>query len=93
MQAESAKRQQALKAEQQELADQIKKNDVALYAAVGTLRTSSFQSGQTTLYRLTDPQTGRTVVYVRSNDPKYATTLAELASHSRRDVPVVLLMM
>jgi len=77
MQAESAKRQQSLKAEQQELAEQIKKNDVALYAAVGTLRTSSLQNGTTTLYRLTDPQTGRTVVYIRTNDPKFGTLMGQ----------------
>jgi len=72
---ESKKRQQALKAEQEELTQQIAKNDVKMYAAVGTLRTSSFQSGQTTLYRLTDPGTGRTVAYIKSNDPKYTGLL------------------
>jgi hypothetical protein len=27
------------------------------------------------MYRLTDPNTGRTLVYIRSNDPKYAGLL------------------
>src|SRR5205085_99165 len=75
MQAESAKKQQALKAEQDELQQQIKKNEVKMYAAVGTLRTSSLQNGPQALYRLTDPQTGRTVVYIRTADQKYAALL------------------
>ncbi len=77
MQEEAKKRQVALKAEQEEIAQQIKKNNVTLYAAVGTLRTSSVQNDKTTLYRLTDPETGRTVVYIRSSDPKYATLLGK----------------
>ena len=36
---------------------------------------SSLQQGNATLYRLTDPATGRTIVYLRSNDPKYASLL------------------
>jgi hypothetical protein len=43
---------------------------VKYYTAVGTLRPSSVQSGSTTLYRLTDPANGRTVVYIRTNDSK-----------------------
>jgi uncharacterized protein YgiM (DUF1202 family) len=77
MQDEAKKRQVALKAEQEEIAQQIKKNNVTLYAAVGTLRTSSMQNDKTTLYRLTDPETGRTVVYIRSSDPKYATLIGK----------------
>ena len=77
MQEESKAKQQALKAEQEELAAQVKKNEVVMYAAVGTLRTSSMQQGATTLYRLTDPASGRTVVYVRSNDPKYASLIGQ----------------
>ncbi len=77
MQEAAAQREKSLKAEQQELAQQIKKNTVTAYTAVGTLRMSSFQSGSTTLYRLTDPDTGRTVVYLRSNDPQYASLLGK----------------
>jgi len=55
-------------AEREELAEQIKKTDVTLYAAVGTLQTSSLQNGNAVLYRLTDPETSRTIVYVRTND-------------------------
>lgn len=74
-QDEMAQKTQALKAEQQEIGDRLKQTQVALYAAVGTLRVSSLQQGQTTLYRLTDPGTGRTVAYIKSNDPKYAGLL------------------
>ena len=56
-------------AEKQEIIDRIK-DDIQLYTAVGTLRTSSLQVSKTPLYRLTDPETGRTVVYVWGTDPK-----------------------
>jgi DNA polymerase III alpha subunit (gram-positive type) len=65
-------RQVALVAEQKELEQIIANNTVQTYAAVGTLRLSSLQTGSETLYRLTDPRTGRTMIYLRSNDPKYA---------------------
>jgi hypothetical protein len=65
----------ALRAEQDELAEQMKANEVTVYTAVGTLRTSSLQHGRQTLYRLTDPETGRTLVYVRSSDPKIPNLL------------------
>jgi SH3-like domain-containing protein len=68
---------QALAAERQEIEDRIKKNDVQVYAAVGTLRPSSLQVGQGMLYRLTDPATGRTVCYVRTNDSKFETYLGQ----------------
>lgn len=69
-QEESKQKQVALQAEQQEIEQKIKETGVTYYAAVGTLRVSSIQQGQGTLYRLTDPSSGRTLVYVRSNDPK-----------------------
>ncbi|HSV15231.1 MAG TPA: hypothetical protein VLI90_13310 [Tepidisphaeraceae bacterium] len=75
MQAEAKERQQALKAEQEELAQRVKDNEVQIYAAIGTLRTSSLQQAGQTLYRLTDPGTGRTLLYVRSTDPKIAGML------------------
>jgi uncharacterized protein YgiM (DUF1202 family) len=74
-QEESKKRQQALKAEQQEIAQQIKKNDVQVFTAVGTLRTSSIQNGNVMLYRLTDPATGHTVCYIRAEDATKITPL------------------
>jgi hypothetical protein len=74
-QDDMAQKTQALKAEQVEIGDRLKQTQVALYTAVGTLRMSSLQQGQTTLYRLTDPGTGRTVAYIKSNDPKYTGLL------------------
>jgi hypothetical protein len=68
-------RQQELAVERQEIDERIARTQVSLYAAVGTLRVSSLQQGGTMLYRLTDPATGRTMVYIRSNDPKYAVLL------------------
>ncbi|CAN5608768.1 hypothetical protein BH10PLA1_BH10PLA1_13010 [soil metagenome] len=76
-QEEAGQRQVAMKAEQQELQDRIEKNRVSMFTAVGTLRTSSLQQGQTMLYRLTDPGTGRTVVYIRTNDTKYTGLLGQ----------------
>lgn len=76
-QEEAAQRQLALKAEQQELEERIKANQVKMFTAVGTLRTSSLQQGGATLYRLTDPSTGRTTVYVRTADPKFGANLGK----------------
>ncbi len=76
-QEEAATRQLAMKAEQQELQERIEKNKVSMYTAVGTLRTSSLQQGNAMLYRLTDPGTGRTVVYIRTNDTKYTNLLGQ----------------
>ena len=76
-QQEMQQRSQALLAEREELEERIKETQVDYYTAVGTLRPSSLQSGPrgTTLYRLTDPQTGRTLVYVRAADPRQLGTL------------------
>jgi hypothetical protein len=60
----------ALRAEREELETRVKQSEIKAYAAVGTLRPSSLQQGTQTLYRLTDPSTGRTVIYVRSDDAK-----------------------
>jgi hypothetical protein len=70
-------RMQAQRAEKQEIEERIKQLDIQVYAAVGTLRTSSLQVGKTTLYRLTDPATGRTVVYVWGTDPKIGELLGQ----------------
>jgi hypothetical protein len=58
----------ALQGEADELKELVKKSQIEIYTAVGTLRTSSLQQGEQMLYRLTDPANGRTVVYIRSND-------------------------
>src|SRR5690349_19820334 len=63
-------RQLALQADREELEKRIKATGINYYAAVGTLRVSSLQQGNGMLYRLPDPSTGRTLVYIRSGDPK-----------------------
>src|SRR5438046_10451362 len=70
IQDETKAKQVALQAEREELEQRIKATGVQYYTAVGTLRNSSLQVGNQTLYRLTDPNTGRTLVYIRSSDPK-----------------------
>jgi hypothetical protein len=61
-------RDRSLQAEHSELEERLQSNAVVMYSAVGTLATSSLQYGPQTLYRLTDPATGRTVIYIRGND-------------------------
>jgi hypothetical protein len=69
MEADSAARTQALKAEKDELENRLEANRVTVYAAVGTVQPSSLQFNRgETLYRLTDPGTGRTVAYIKGSD-------------------------
>ncbi len=65
----------ALRAEREELEVRVKQSEIKAYAAVGTLRASSLQVGSQTLYRLTDPASGRTVIYLRTNDPALGTLM------------------
>ena len=76
-QEEMEERRKALQAEREELEEQIRQTNVEFFAAVGTLRTSSLQQGPrgTTLYRLTDPESGRTLVYVRSADREFGALM------------------
>jgi hypothetical protein len=67
---EMKQKELALKGERDELEQRIKQTGIQCYTAVGTLRVSSLQQGNGTLYRLTDPNTGRTVLYLRSDDAK-----------------------
>ncbi|HWE01684.1 MAG TPA: hypothetical protein VG326_04680 [Tepidisphaeraceae bacterium] len=76
-QAQAAERQKALVAEREEIQQRIKEKQITMFTAVGTLRASSIQRGDGTLYRLTDPATGRTVAYLRAHDTKYATMLGQ----------------
>lgn len=73
---EAQQRTLAMKAERDELEQRIKQQEIHLYTAIGTLRTSSLQAGKDVLYRLTDPATGRTLVYVRS-DAKLAQMIGQ----------------
>lgn len=68
MQAEIAQKQQDLKAEQEELQQRVEQTAVKRYTAIGRLVQSSLQIGNQTLYRLVDPATSRTIIYVRSGD-------------------------
>jgi hypothetical protein len=65
----------ALRAERDELETRVKQTEIKSYTAVGTLRASSLQQGVQTLYRLTDPASGRTVIYLRTNDSKLGTLM------------------
>jgi hypothetical protein len=76
-QDEMKAKQLALQAEREELETRIKNSGVKYYTAVGTLRVSSLQQGGGTLYRLTDPKTGRTVIYVRSDDAKIGSEIGQ----------------
>lgn len=73
----AADRQLALQAEQQELAERLKQNQIQVFAAVGQLQPSSLQIGGGTLYRLVDPATGRTEIYVRTGDPKITSLMGQ----------------
>ncbi|MGA3067236.1 MAG: hypothetical protein ABSF29_10360 [Tepidisphaeraceae bacterium] len=77
MEAAAAQKELALQAEQQELSERLKATDVAIYTAVGTLQPSSLQLGGATLYRLTDPATGRTVIYLRTADTTAAGLMGQ----------------
>jgi hypothetical protein len=73
MDADAQARKLALKAEHEELAQKAKDQQLAVYTVVGTLRISSLQQSGATLYRITDPAGGHTLLYLKSNDPKYAS--------------------
>jgi len=69
-QQESNERLAKLRSEQQELAAKIRGEQ--FYTAVGTLLPSEIQQDGVNLYRLADPATSRTVVYVKP-DPSLAS--------------------
>jgi uncharacterized protein YgiM (DUF1202 family) len=77
LEAAAAQKELALQAEQQELAERMKATDVEIYTAVGTLQPSSLQLGGAMLYRLTDPATGRTVIYIRTADSTVAGLMGQ----------------
>jgi uncharacterized protein YgiM (DUF1202 family) len=73
----AADRQLALQAEQQELAERLKASQIQVYVAVGQLQPSSLQIGGGTLYRLVDPSTGRTEIYLRTSDTKVTALMGD----------------
>src|SRR6185503_1721754 len=89
-------RTMALKAEGKELEERLQTLGVQIYTAVGELQMSSLQLNSKTLYRLTDPANGRTVCYIRTDDPKYVTYIGkfigvkgELSTESQLALKVV----
>ena len=64
-----AAKSKPLEVESKEIEQRIKENQIQRFVATGTLRTSALPYAGKTLYRLTDPATERTVVYVLTDDP------------------------
>ena len=73
-----AERQQALAAERQELAERAERGQVVVYDAVGELQASSLQTRGAQLFRLCDPETKRTVVYLRAGGDAAARLAGQL---------------
>lgn len=64
--------------EQQQLEQRLATQQMHSFAAVGTLESSSVQEGGQSLFRLVDPDTQRTLVYVRPSDTSLAGSLGQL---------------
>lgn len=75
MQEEIAAKQKDLKAEQEELQQRVAEVAVKRYAAIGRLVQSSLSIGNQSLYRLVDPATSRTIIYVRAGDKPLGDSL------------------
>ncbi|MEM1013599.1 MAG: hypothetical protein AAGI46_15435 [Planctomycetota bacterium] len=58
-------RRAALVAEREELSERVEMGKIKLYEAVGELQPSSLQITGGTLFRLVDPQSKRTLIYLR----------------------------
>jgi len=76
-QDEMKQRQLALQTERKEIEQRLAASSVQTYIAVGTLRVSSLQNGGEMLYRLTDPRTGSTLVYLRTNDAQFGPLVGQ----------------
>lgn len=75
-QAEATEKLSALAAERDEIQRRMG-GIIEVYTAVGTLQASTLQVGPATLYRLTDPKTGRSLCYVRSDDPQFVKFIGQ----------------
>ncbi|MCY2951957.1 MAG: hypothetical protein NTU53_08270 [Planctomycetota bacterium] len=73
-QQESTQKIETIQAERKAIEDKMA-GGVTIYTAIGTFQASTLQFGKGTLYRLTDPATGRSLCYVRSDDSKVNTFL------------------
>jgi uncharacterized protein YgiM (DUF1202 family) len=65
---ESNERIARLKAEQDAINQRLAGTSMRLFTAVGNLESSTLEQNGAPLYRLTDPGTGHTVVYVKSDN-------------------------
>ena len=74
---EKQHQQLALNEETKELQERLAKSTLNYYTALGELHPSSLQMGPQTLYRLTDPGTGRTVCYLRTGDAKFVKLIGQ----------------
>jgi hypothetical protein len=79
-----AQRQRSLEEESKELEERAESSRVTKYAAVGQLQPSTLQVGEGALFRLCDPATGRTLIYLRAD----SETAKNLARHLERFVGV-----
>lgn len=70
--------QQAWEAKQKKLEQRLAQEQRHLFAAVGTLQTSSVQEDGANLYRLIDPSTGRTLVYVKPSEGSLAQNIGKM---------------
>ena len=75
MRAEVADRQASLEAERDELSERVEKGTITMYDAVGQMLPSTLQVRGGTLFRLCDPVTRRTLIYVRATDEATARAL------------------
>jgi hypothetical protein len=73
--AEARRREQL--AEEQELQQRVQETAITRYQGLGKLTVSSLQIGGASLYRLVDPNTGRTVVYIRTDSPEVAEHMGQ----------------
>jgi SH3-like domain-containing protein len=70
--------EQTMQSEQQSLQQKLAKQQMHMFAGVGTLQSSSVQEGGESLYRLVDPNSGRTLVYVHPTDAALAENIGQL---------------
>lgn len=77
MRREMEEQQAQLEAENAQHQEQLQAANLKNYVAVGVLRTSKLRLGRQTLFRLTDPNTGRTLVYVRAEPGEMSALMTE----------------
>lgn len=85
-----------LVAEANEITQRMAANEFKRYTAVGTLRTSALPHNGKTLYRLTDPATSRTVIYVADSganlsqfDGQFVGVRGTVADDSARQIKLL----